>query len=891
MNTENLSTLKIHKLTQAQYDRELAAGRIDANALYLTPDEANDSIDYATQQELDDLETLVGTLPEGTSATSVVDYINIKTAGVSTDAALEELQNQLDGKAELSHNHDSTYDAIGSAEIALATAKEYTNTKTSGLTSTTTVETLISTHNTDTSSHNDIRALIADLSNKLNAFLDVDDATTDQLSEVLTLIENNKGTLESLTSSKVNVSDIVNNLTTNSTSKVLSAAQGVVIKGLIDALDAEIDTKANTSHIHTIADITNLQSTLDGKAAQTSLDSHTSDTTKHITSTERTNWNAAYTHSTSAHAPSNAEKNQNAFSNITVGSTTVSADKATDTVTFVGSNVTITPDTTNGQITFKVADGSTSAKGIVQLTNSTSSTSTTTAATPNSVKEAYDFASEANTIANAAFKDVSLEDDMLEFSSNDGSGVSIPLPYIKTYTDNKVAQEETGEDAEYPLLSSNMTASYATTRTTTANFSSGVTLNPFNNSITATTFNGNATSANTATKLGSSTVGSDLQPIYLNSGIATKVTTVGTAYGGTGATTVTEARTNLDVYSKSEVDNNIVIAFADKMSSTDPVGTGSFSMNRLSGSTVGMFSHTAGYDTTASGDVSYAEGDRTVASATGAHAEGYLTTASGLYSHAEGYVTTASGVYSHAEGNDTTALDYQHAQGHFNKTSTATAGVQSGTSSGAAFVIGNGTSSAAANAFRVTYAGKVYGSSTYNSSGADYAEFFEWQDSNPNAEDRRGYFVTLDGEKIKIAEPNDYILGIVSGLPAIIGNSDEDWRGRYILDDFGAFITEEFEYEEEVYDKETGQRKTITKIGTKYKENPDYDPTLPYIQREDRPEWDAVGMIGVLNVRDDGTCEVNGYCKVSEGGIATASESGYRVIKRVNDNIVKVIFR
>lgn len=37
MITENLSTLKIHKLTEAQYKRELAAGRIDENALYLTP--------------------------------------------------------------------------------------------------------------------------------------------------------------------------------------------------------------------------------------------------------------------------------------------------------------------------------------------------------------------------------------------------------------------------------------------------------------------------------------------------------------------------------------------------------------------------------------------------------------------------------------------------------------------------------------------------------------------------------------------------------------------------------------------------------------------------------------------------------------------------------------
>ena len=37
MITENLSTLKIHNLTKEQYERELEAGRIDENALYLTP--------------------------------------------------------------------------------------------------------------------------------------------------------------------------------------------------------------------------------------------------------------------------------------------------------------------------------------------------------------------------------------------------------------------------------------------------------------------------------------------------------------------------------------------------------------------------------------------------------------------------------------------------------------------------------------------------------------------------------------------------------------------------------------------------------------------------------------------------------------------------------------
>lgn len=44
MNTENLSTLKIHKLTQEQYDRELEANRIDPTALYLTPDTIKSSL-------------------------------------------------------------------------------------------------------------------------------------------------------------------------------------------------------------------------------------------------------------------------------------------------------------------------------------------------------------------------------------------------------------------------------------------------------------------------------------------------------------------------------------------------------------------------------------------------------------------------------------------------------------------------------------------------------------------------------------------------------------------------------------------------------------------------------------------------------------------------------
>ena len=50
----------------------------------------------------------------------------------------------------------------------------------------------------------------------------------------------------------------------------------------------------------------------------------------------------------------------------------------------------------------KVTTGTTSAVGVLQLTNSTSSTSTTTAATPAAVKTSYDLANTANTTANAA---------------------------------------------------------------------------------------------------------------------------------------------------------------------------------------------------------------------------------------------------------------------------------------------------------------------------------------------------------------------------------------------------------------------------------------------------------------------------------------------------------
>lgn len=507
MLTENVSTLKIHKLTQEQYDRELAAGNIDESALYLTPDEEIDLTPYATKDDLskkadtghthddryyteaeidnkigsinstisshnhdskydakgtaeaqakvvddkliahtDDTDIHVTTTNKSnwntaythsqstharTDATKVADSTtngNILINGTETNvythpnsgviagtyksitvnaqghitggtnpttlsgygitdaeskgaasSALASAKEYMDSvastKANTSHNHDSAYDAKGSASSALASAKSYAD-------------------SAATTAANKVK----------NDLLNGAGAAYDTLSELGNLIDDNVDAIEALEAVAANKSD---------RGHIHSFSE---VSGLQSALDGKAETShgthvsysttapvmdgtASVGSASTVARSDHKHPSDTSRASKTEFDSHTGDTTKHITSTERSNWNAAKSHADSAHAPSNAQANQNAFSNVKVGSTTIAADTTTDTLELVGSNVTITPDATNDKVTIAVADGSTSTKGIVQLTNSTSSTSTTTAATPSSVKSAYDLANTAKTAA------------------------------------------------------------------------------------------------------------------------------------------------------------------------------------------------------------------------------------------------------------------------------------------------------------------------------------------------------------------------------------------------------------------------------------------------------------------------------------------------------------
>lgn len=158
-------------------------------------------------------------------------------------------------------------------------------------------------------------------------------------------------------------------------------------------------------------------------------------------------------------------------------------------------------------------------------------------------------------------------------------------------------------------------------------------------------------------------------------------------------------------------------------------------------------------------------------------------------------------------------------------------------------------------------------SNKFNSSGADYAEYFEWVDSNSNDEDRRGLFVTCIEDKIQLANPGDDIIGAISANPSVIGNTQED---MYEKDIFGAPIKDE---------------------NGNYKLNPNYDPSKEYIPYSERPEFGIVGLLGQLIVVDDGTCTVGGYCTSSNNGIGTKSDKGYKVLKRIDSNHIKILIK
>lgn len=212
-------------------------------------------------------------------------------------------------------------------------------------------------------------------------------------------------------------------------------------------------------------------------------------------------------------------------------------------------------------------------------------------------------------------------------------------------------------------------------------------------------------------------------------------------------------------------------------------------------------------------------------------------------------------------------------------------------------IVGNGTdNNNRANISTLDWSGNLTLAGALTSAGADYAEFFEWLDGNTSAEDRVGFIVALDGDKIKLAGADDDILGIVSTTATVLGdNAEWHWNKRYLTDGFGRTIYEDRQVIHEAAYNDAGElvAEEWTEVVHAPVINPAYDPAQPYINRRNRPEWAAVGMMGKLFVRDDGSCLPNFYATVGENGVATltATKTNMRVMKRVADNIVQVCLK
>ena len=325
--------------------------------------------------------------------------------------------------------------------------------------------------------------------------------------------------------------------------------------------------------------------------------------------------------------------NQNAFSNIKVGSTTVAADTATDTFELVaGSNISLTPDATNDKIT-------------IVATDTTYSTATTTA---NGLMSSAD-KSKLDGIAAGA------EVNQNAFST------------VKVGSSNIVADAKS--DTIEIVAGSNIT------------LTADVTNDKLTIAATNTTYipaSASPANVSTASAVGTSTSyarGDHVHAITLASGDSNgqiKIAGSNVSVKGLG----TAAYTSSGSYSTATNWTN---------------GTGAGSVKLTGGTASGGSSVAEGEETLASGTASHAEGFETQATNDCAHVEGDGSIASGYASHAEGQ-SIASGTYSHSEGYGTVANHKsQHAFGEYNTEDVNTNGA---TARGSYIeMVGNGTSS------------------------------------------------------------------------------------------------------------------------------------------------------------------------------------------------------
>ena len=181
-----------------------------------------------------------------------------------------------------------------------------------------------------------------------------------------------------------------------------------------------------------------------------------------------------------------------------------------------------------------------------------------------------------------------------------------------------------------------------------------------------------------------------------------------------------------------------------------------------------------------------------------------------------------------------------------------------------------------------------------------YSEMYEWSELFKYNIVPFGRFVTfVDNEigKIKLANENDFIIGVTTINSAYTSDDPEEWQGKYLSNEYGDILIKKSSESENATNNIYG-------INVTPLINESYDKQLAYKKRSDRTEWVRVNLIGKCIVEDNGECKPCQWCTAGKNGIAIPyidfsqnsqnsqnSQSKYYVIGRISDNTIMIFFK
>jgi hypothetical protein len=177
---------------------------------------------------------------------------------------------------------------------------------------------------------------------------------------------------------------------------------------------------------------------------------------------------------------------------------------------------------------------------------------------------------------------------------------------------------------------------------------------------------------------------------------------------------------------------------------------------------------------------------------------------------------------------------------------------------------------------------------SYGSAGAAFQtdtvfDFAEYMENLTKGVIPYGTLLTAVEDKVKPAEPGDYIVGICSSTPAFLANdSPYHWAGRWLKDEWGRAVTHEIP--SPFWEPAKGQTEADRPLIVDNVENPLFDSKRSYKSRAERPdEYTVVGMAGQILVRVDETvtngCWVEGSAEIPGLGTKTNFRTQIRALR------------